>query len=52
MRFLLILLEKITPDLREILVDAISKLETMAKKTPNVYDDIFVFFLKKILAID
>jgi len=52
MRFLLLILSKITPDLRKILVDAVLKLEEAAKKTPNVYDDILVFFLKKLLAID
>lgn len=52
MKFLLLLLEKITPDLRQLLIGMVAKLEEKAKQTPNPYDDIFVYFLKKVLSID
>lgn len=43
------LLEAATPELRELILEAIRNLEEKAKETPNPIDDLLVWVLKKLL---
>jgi len=49
MRFLLLLLSKVTPDFRQLLVGMLDQLAEKAKSTANPYDDIAVAVLRKVL---
>ncbi len=44
-------LDKISPNLRALIIKLVTDLEALAKATPNVWDDIIVEILKDILAI-
>ena len=52
LRILTEILKLISPDLREAIKKLVLDLEEKAKLTPNPWDDLFVWALKKILAID
>ena len=43
------ILEKISPEIREALGKLLDDLEAKAKLTPNLWDDVIVFVLKKAL---
>lgn len=43
------ILEKVTPEIREALGKFLNELEAKAKLTPNLWDDVIVFVLKKAL---
>ena len=43
------ILEKVSPEIREALGKFINELEAKAKLTPNLWDDVIVFLLKKVL---
>ena len=45
-------LKAVTPQIRGIVVEFIAKLEEMASKTPNEWDDVFVGVLKALLAVE
>ena len=45
------ILEFVSPELRKFLVDFILELDEKAKLTPNLWDDVLVFLLKKMFAI-
>jgi len=45
------ILEFVSPELRKFLVDFIVELDEKAKLTPNLWDDVLVFLLKKMFAI-
>ena len=45
------ILEFVSPELRKFLVDAILEFEEKAKLTPNLWDDVLAFVLKKLFAI-
>ena len=45
------IMELVSPELRKFLVDAVLELEEKAKLTPNLWDDVLVLVLKKLLAI-
>ena len=45
------IMELISPEIREMVVKFVLELEEKAKLTPNLWDDILVFALKKVLAI-
>ena len=51
-RLLRMFLDLISPQLRQIIVDAVKELEKIAPTTPNPLDDLLVKVLKIILAID
>lgn len=42
------ILEKISPEIREALGQFLNELEAKAKLTPNLWDDVIVFVLKKV----
>lgn len=42
------ILEKISPEIREALGQFLDELEAKAKLTPNLWDDVIVFVLKKV----
>ena len=43
------ILEKISPEIREALGQFLNELEAKAKLTPNLWDDVIVYVLKKAL---
>jgi len=45
------ILELVSPEIRKLIVDFVLTLEEKAKLTPNLWDDVIVFVLKKMLAI-
>lgn len=42
------ILEKVSPEIREALGKFLDDLEEKAKLTPNLWDDVIVFLLKKV----
>ena len=45
------IMEFVSPELRKLLIDFVLDLEVKAAATPNPWDDVLVFILKKMLAI-
>jgi len=45
------ILELVSPEIRDALVQFVLELEISAKETPNLWDDVLVFVLKRVLAI-
>jgi len=45
------IMEFVSPELRKLLVDFVLDLEAKAAATPNPWDDVLVFVLKKMLVI-
>jgi len=45
------ILELVSPEIRDALIKFVLDLEAKAKLTPNLWDDVLVFVLKKVLAI-
>ncbi len=51
LKFLPLLIQNITPELRKLLVDMIMQLEQKAQATTNPYDDAAVLLLKAAFSI-
>lgn len=45
-----VVIEQITPELREIMINTVKSLESRAEKTPNPFDDFAVDVLKGLFA--
>lgn len=45
------ILEFVSPEIRKALVAFVLDLDKKAKATPNLWDDVLVFLLKKVFAI-
>ena len=46
------ILDKISPEIREAVREFLDDLEAKAKLTPNLWDDVIVFVLKKVLGFN
>ncbi len=51
-KLLKMVVEYLSPEFRRMLVDWILDLEKKAEETPSPYDNILVYLLKRLLAID
>lgn len=47
-----LILSQVTPEFRQLLCDGIDKLDKMAAKTKNKFDDLAVDILKALVACD
>lgn len=51
-KLLKMVVEQISPELRALLVEWIKKLEEQAEQTSSPYDNVLIYLLKKLLAIN
>ena len=45
-------LDAISPQIRQLIIDFVKDLSKRAEQTPNPWDDILVFILRTLLAIE